>query len=171
MFLERVIGIFKLDVNTFEEIEHDVNATIQAAMVVAAVAFLSAVGSAVGAIIGDGPIFGSFFGSLIWTFVGWFLWSVITYYVGTSLFNGKATVDEMLRVIGFAHAPMMLAIIPCIGWFIGLVWTLVAGFIAIRQGLDLDNVNAFLTIAVGFVVYLAGRLVLGLITGGFSLLF
>jgi hypothetical protein len=171
MFLERVIGVFKLDVNTFEEVEHDANATIQAAMVVAAVAFLSAVGSAIGAIFGDGSIFGSFFGSLIWHFVGWFLWSAITYFVGTSLFNGKATIDEMLRVIGFAQAPLILGIIPCLGWFVGWIWALIASFIAIRQGLDLDNVNAFLTIAVGFVVYLAGSFVLGLITGGFSLLF
>jgi hypothetical protein len=166
-----VIGVFKLDVNTFEEVEHDPNATTQAAMVVAAVAFLSAVGSALGALIGDGSFFGSFFSSLVWTFVGWFLWSVITYYVGTSLFNGQATVDEMLRVIGFAHAPQILGVIPCCGWIVGWIWSLIAGFIAIRQGLDLDNVNTFLTVAIGFFVYLAGALVLGLITGGFSLLF
>lgn len=171
MFLERVIGVFRLDVNNFEEIEHDPNATVQAAMVVAAVAFLSAVGSALGAIFGDGSVIGSFFSSLIWSFAGWFLWSVITYYVGTSLFKGQATVDEMLRVIGFAQAPLILGIIPCLGWFVGWVWSLIASFIAIRQGLDLDNVNTFLTIAIGFFAYLAGSLILGVITGGFSLLF
>jgi hypothetical protein len=91
--------------------------------------------------------------------------------VGTSFFNGQATVDEMLRVIGFAHAPQILGVIPCLGWIVGMIWSLIAGFIAVRQGLDLDNTNTFLTIAIGFVVYLAGAFVLGLITGGFSLLF
>ncbi len=28
----RIIGVFKLDVNTFEEIEHDEGATVQAAI-------------------------------------------------------------------------------------------------------------------------------------------
>jgi uncharacterized membrane protein YeaQ/YmgE (transglycosylase-associated protein family) len=60
----------------------------------------------------------------------------------------------MLRVIGFAYLPMLLSIIPCIGGFIGIIWALAAGFIAIRQGLDLDNTKAFFTVVIGAVVYL-----------------
>jgi hypothetical protein len=86
--------------------------------------------------------------------------------VGTNLFGGKATVDEMLRVIGFAYAPQMLSIIPCIGGLVGWIWSLIAGFIAIRQGLDLDNTKAFLTVLVGFIVYVIGNIVVGAIIGG-----
>ena len=75
----------------------------------------------------------------------------------------------MLRVIGFAYSPQILNIIPCVGWIIGGIWSLIAGFIAVRQGLDLDNTKAFLTIAVGFVVYIVIFIVLGLIFGGLSL--
>jgi len=168
---ERIIGIFKLDVNTFEEIEHDPSATGQAAIIVAVVAFLAAFGSGVGASIGGGSFLGSFFGTLLWTFVAWFLWSLVTYLVGTMIFEGQATLDEMLRVIGFAQVPQVLGIIPCIGWIIGMIWSLIASFIAIRQGLDLDNVKAFLTVVIGFLVMAVGNLLINMFLGGVRLLF
>jgi hypothetical protein len=171
MLLDRIIRVFKLDSGVFEEVEHDQEATIQAAIIVAIVAALSAFGSAFGAIIGDRSIIGSFLGSLVWAFVGWFLWSAVTYFVGTSFFKGKATLDEMLRVIGFSYAPQMLAIIPCFGGIVGWLWSLVAGFLAIRQGLDLDDTNACLTIIIGFFLYMIGFAVLGMLTGGLFWLF
>jgi hypothetical protein len=157
----RIMGVFKLDVNTFEEIEHDESATGQAALVVALVALLAGVGSGLGARIGNGDFLTSFIFTLIWAFVGWFLWSAVSYFVGTSLFGGKATLNEMLRVIGFAQAPQLLGIIPCLGGLVGAIWALIAGFIAIRQGLDLDNTKAFLTALIGFGVLLVGYLIIG----------
>ena len=171
MLLDRVVRVFKLDTKVFEEIEHDPNATIQAAIIVTIVALLSAFGSAFGAIIGDRSTIGSFFSSLVWAFLGWLLWSAVTYFVGTSVFKGRATLDEMLRVIGFSYAPQMLAIIPCFGGIVGWLWSLLAGFLAIRQGLDLDDTNACLTIIIGFFLYLIGFAVLGTITGGLFWLF
>jgi hypothetical protein len=47
--IERIIGVFKLDPQTFEDVEHDPTATAQAARVVAIVAFIGAVGSGFGA--------------------------------------------------------------------------------------------------------------------------
>jgi hypothetical protein len=168
--IDRIIGVFKLDVATFESIEHDPNATTQAAIIVAISAVLSGIGSGFGG-FGDSGFLVSFITTLVWTFIGWFLWSLVSYFVGTSLFRGQATMDEMLRVIGFAYAPQFLSIIPCIGGIIGAIWSLVAGFIAVRQGLDLDNVSALLTIVVGFIVYIIGFAILGLILGGFGALF
>ena len=167
MLVDRVIGVFKLDKDVFEEIEHDANATIEAAMIVGIVALVSAFGGAIWAAIGDNSVVGGFFNSIVSIFIGWFLWSAITFYVGTTLFKGKATLDEMLRVIGFAHAPQMLGVIPCIGPIVGGIWSLVAGFIAVRQGLDLDDTNAFLTIVVGFIPYVIARWILGLVFGMF----
>ncbi|MGE5223004.1 MAG: YIP1 family protein [Omnitrophica WOR_2 bacterium] len=160
MLFNRIIGVFRLDPATFEEVEHDQNALSQAAIVVAIVALLTGLGSGFTTIFGSRQFAGSFFSTLIWTFVGWILWSVATYFVGTSLFGGKADLGEMLRVIGFAYAPLMLGIIPCIGGLVGTIWALVAGFIAIRQGLDFENTKAFLTVIVGLAIYFIGWLVL-----------
>jgi hypothetical protein len=58
----------------------------------------------------------------------------------------------MLRVVGFAHAPMLLSLIPCFGWIIGLLWTLAALVVAIRQGLDVDTTQAAIVGVIGFVL-------------------
>ncbi len=168
---ERIIGVFKLDVNTFEEIEHDSAATMQAVIIVSVVALLAGLGSLIGAMVSGTASAGGFFGTLIWTFVGWLIWAAVTYFVGTTLFGGQATIEEMLRVIGFAYAPQLLSIIPCVGAFIGLIWSLIAGFIAVRQGLDLDNMKALITIFVGFIVIVIGNIVVGLLLGGSAALF
>ncbi len=167
----RILGVLKLDSNTFEEIEHDENATTQALIIVAIVALISALGSGIGSSIGGGGFIGNFISTLIWGFVGWLLWSVVTYFVGTALFKGQATVGEMLRVIGFAYAPQFISIIPCIGWIVGLIWTLAAGFVAVRQGLDLDNMKAFFTIVIGFIVVAIGYALIGIVLGGIGSLF
>jgi hypothetical protein len=75
-----------------------------AAIIVAIVAILASLGSGFGNIIGGGNFLTSFFTTLVWTFVGWLLWSVVSYFVGTTFFGGKATLNEMIRVIGFAYA-------------------------------------------------------------------
>lgn len=149
---DRILGVFKLDVPTFESIEHDQSATGQALLVVVLAAILSGLGSGIFSIFSDRSFVSSFIGGIIGALIGWLAWSVVSWFVGTNFFGGKATVDEMLRVIGFSTAPLMLGIIPCIGQFVGWIWSLVAGFIAIRQGLDLDNTKAFLTALIGFVV-------------------
>ena len=104
-----------------------------------------------------------FLGSLIGVLLGWLLWSTVTWFVGTRFFKGEADLGQMLRVIGFAYIPMVLSIIPCMGGFIGIIWAIAAGFIAVRQGLDLDDMKAFFTVVVGAVAYIALTGVLNLI--------
>lgn len=162
MLMERIMGVFRLNVPTFEAIEHDRNATSQALIVVLIAAVANAIGNGLTAQTAGGSLLGSLLTGLIWTLVGWLLWSLITYAVGTMLFKGQATPDEMMRVIGFAFAPQVLAVIPCIGGLIGGLWSLVAGFIAVRQGLDLDDLRSFLTVLIGFAVYLPGHFLISL---------
>jgi hypothetical protein len=164
-----MIGVLKLDVNTFEDIENDQNATSQAATVVFLAAILAGIGSGIGGGLTDSSFIGGFLSAFIGVFVGWLIWSVATYFVGTTLFDGQADMGEMLRVVGFAFTPQLLGIIPCIGWIVGGIWTLIAGFIAVRQGLDLDNTKAFLTILVGLIVYIILNSILNLLLGPIGL--
>jgi hypothetical protein len=153
--LARIIGVFKLDVKTFEEIEHNTGLTMAAAVIVVLVSLVSGVGNGLFNTFRDKSFFSGFLGSLISVIVGWLIWSAVTWFVGTRLFKGEADLGQMLRVIGFAYLPMLLSIIPCVGSVIGIIWTLIAGFIAIRQGLDLDNSKAFLTVLIGAVFTLS----------------
>ena len=166
---QRILGVFKLDVQTFEAIEHDESATGQAALIVLAVAVLGGLGSIAASSMVDTPTgSGGFFGSVINTFVSWLVWSYLTYFIGTRFFGGEATPGEMMRVIGFAYAPQLLGIIPCLGTLVGLIWSLAAAFIGIRQGLDVSNGKTALTIIVGLIVYIGIAIVVGLLFGGFS---
>ena len=78
--------------------------------------------------------------------------------MGDKLFGGTASWGELLRTLGFAHAPsllLVLAVLPILGWAVrGVVgiWMLVAGFIAVRQALDFGNGKTFLTVVVGWVL-------------------
>lgn len=171
MLVDRVMGVLRLDADTFEEIEHDPNALSEAAIVVTVVALLSAIGQGIGA----SNFIPAFLSSLVWAYIGWFIWAVVTYFVGTSLFQGKADIPEMLRVLGYAQAPRVVGIlsfIPCVGFLIAIlawVWALVAAFIAVRQGLDVDNVQAAITVLVGWFVIFVGSLLIGVLLGGVSL--
>jgi hypothetical protein len=152
--LNRILGVFKLDVKTFEEIEHDTSLTFPAVIIVLLVSLVSGVGNGLFNGFIHQSFMGGFFGSLIGVLLGWLLWSVVTWFVGTRFFKGEADLGQMLRVIGFAYAPMILSIIPCVGGLIGIIWAIAAGFIAIRQGLDLDDLKAFFTVVVGALAYI-----------------
>jgi hypothetical protein len=148
----RIVGVFKLDVATFEEIEADETATMQAALIVLVIALIGALGAGASASFMQVGFLNSFASSFVSTVVAWLVWSAVTYFVGTAFFGGQSDLGQMMRVLGFAYAPQILSIIPCIGWLIGLIWSLAAAFVAVRQGLDLDNTKALLTIIIGAIV-------------------
>lgn len=153
-FVQRMIGAAKLDIATYEEVEHDEGATNQAAAVVAIVAVCSAIGGA-----GDGG--GGIIAGPIAALIGWLIWSAVTYFIGTRLFKGVATWGELLRTIGFAQAPGVLMILGGVGLIGGLaaaaasIWMLVAGIIAIRQALDVGTGEALITAFLGWLCYVA----------------
>lgn len=149
--VDRMVGAAFLNVDTYEDVEHDDTATGQAAAVVAMVAVATAIG---------GWNFGvtAVVGGAVTALLKWLIWAGITFFVGTKLFGGTATWGELLRTLGFAQAPgilAVLAIVPMLGWVVLLVvslWVAVAAFIAIRQALDISNGKTFLTVLVAFLV-------------------
>jgi hypothetical protein len=172
--LDRIMRVIKLDKSVYAEVETDQMATSQAAIVVAVVAVLSAIGSGIGTLVsarGEGFIL-AFLVAILSAFLGWLVWAAVTYFVGTSLFQGEATMGEMLRVIGFAQAPLMLNIlsfIPCLGPIISLaawLFSLYTGFLAIKEGLDLDTNKTIATVVIGWIVAFIVNLAIGMIFGG-----
>lgn len=175
--IDRIMGVFRLDADTFSQIEHDESATSQAALIVLAVGLLGAIGGAIGALIGDGNAILTFILQLIGAFIGWALWAAVTYFVGTNFFQGKADIGEMLRVTGFAQAPQLLSLlsfIPCIGGLIALagwIWSLAAMVVGIREGLDIDTTQALVTGFIGWVLVVIIKVVVGLTVGGMAAMF
>ena len=147
--VQRMIGASFLSVDTFEEVEHDETATLQAAGVVAMVAVAQALGGWAGGVTG-------MVGGAVGAIVGWAVWAGLAYLIGTKLFEGQATWGQVLRTIGFAQAPGLLfvfGILPLTWMFLWVVplWMMVSGFIGLRQALDIGNAKTLLTIVVGIV--------------------
>lgn len=156
-FTERVIGAARLNVDIYEEVEHDTGATPQAALVVAMVAIATAIGG-----LAQGAAGFAF--AVVVSIIGWLFWAGITYLIGDKLLGGTATWGELLRTLGFAQAPgilLMLSIAPRVGWLVQLVvglWMLSAGVVAIRQALDFGTGRAIATALLGLVPYAALRI-------------
>jgi len=152
--VDRMMGAAFLSIDTFEEVEHDETATLQAALVVVMVAVAGGIGAYHRGLVGSFGVAGA-------ALVGWAVWAGITYLVGTKLFHGTATWGELLRTLGFAQAPgilLLLGFIPLLGSILHMVvslWMLVAAFIAVRQALDFGNGKTFLTVLVGWLIYIA----------------
>ena len=164
---ERMIRAAKLDVSLYEEVERDPTATNQALLVVVIASVCSGIGSGVGSlIVGLGAMelmIGLVAGAIL-ALIGWFIWSFITYFIGTRLFKGpetEATYGELLRCIGFSNSPSILGIlsfIPLVGGLISFVvsiWSLIAMVIAVRQALDFTTGRAIITCIVGWIVMVA----------------
>jgi len=167
--VDRMIKAAMLDVKTYEEVEHDQEATTQALTVVLIAAVASGIGTALGGIfspLGIGFSIGALIFGVIFALIGWVVWSVVVYFVGTSLFAGKATIGEVLRTVGFAESPGVVAIIsfiPVLGGLISFavsIWTLVAMVVAVRQALDFTTGKAIVTALVGWVIMLVVTVIL-----------
>ena len=151
--VDRMRGAALLDVNTYEAVEADRNATGQAFVVVVIVAICQGIGAYEGGAVG---IIAGVMGAIL----GWLLWSGVTMLVGTKLFGGTADWGELLRTLGFAQAPGVLAVMGVVALLrlpLGLLiplWQLVTGIVAIRQALDFGTGKAVLTAIASFVVVL-----------------
>jgi hypothetical protein len=169
MLFERMMRAARLDSNLYEEVEHDINATSQAATVVGIVALCAGLGNAIAvAMAGNtGGAIGAFIGQIIGAYISWVAWSYITYWVGTTMFKGVATPGELLRTVGFAQTPgalNILAFIPFLGGlvaFVAGIWALVAGVIALRQALDITTGQAIITTLIGIIPLLLISCLLG----------
>jgi len=174
-FVDRVVGAARLDAKVYEEVEADPTAMGQAMAVVAAAALAAGIGS-----IGSGAT--GAVAAVVGGIVGWFLWAVVTWLIGTRLLpepGTSADLGQMLRTIGFSAAPGLLnvlGIIPFIGVlvsFVAAVWQLVAMVVAVRQALDYRSTGRaalvcfigwvfYLTVTIGFAFMMGmGRTVLG----------
>ena len=167
-FVERVVGAARLDARVYEEVEADATALGQAMAVVAAAALASGVGS-----FSSGAM--TAVGAVVAGFVGWFVWALLTWLIGTKLLpepGTSADLGQLLRTLGFSAAPgvlNVLGIVPLLGWvvwLVAMVWQLAAMVVAVRQALDYRSTGrAVLVCFVGWIVYLAISIGITLVMG------
>ena len=152
----RMLRAARLDATVYEEVEHDRDATVQAAIVV--------VGTSIAMGIGLGVSAGDFV-TLLWVIafglIGWALYAWITYFVGTRIFAGPETQadwGELARTLAFANSPRALLIfglVPALAAVLLTVvgiWVLITTVVALRAALDFSTGRAIGTAIVGWIV-------------------
>ncbi len=99
--------------------------------------------------------------SIIGNLIGWVVWATVIYIVGTRMFvtsNAKVGFVGMLRALGFANSPQLLAfasLIPGVGQFLQVaiqLWGLSAMVVAVKQSLDYDS--TFKAVGVVLLAYI-----------------
>jgi hypothetical protein len=176
--VSRIVRVLRLERAVFNEVEADSSATGQAWTIVIIAAISAALAGVVQELV-TGPRFGNpiigLVNGLVTTLIGFLVWALVVHFVGTRLFGGTASLGEMIRTLGFAYSPYLFGIlgaIPLVGGlivFILSVWSIITGYLAVREGLDLGNTKAISTIIISFVVLLLVALVLGLVFGAIAL--
>lgn len=155
--VQRIMRIVTLDTAVYEEIQNDQAANLEVALIVLVSSLLAAVGAAAGS---EGFV-GAFLIRLVaGILLNWLLWSFVTLFAGTRLFGGQGSFMGMARALGYASAPRALGILGifgCLGGLVGVAgWalSLVAGFLATRETLELSTEKAIITVAIGWVLVL-----------------
>jgi hypothetical protein len=170
--MQRLRRLAMLDTTVFDEVRGDKNSTIPA-ICVAVLATLSAglggwlwwlfadFGSS-GKVFVESVILGSILSVILWG-----VWVAITYVMLTQVFRARADVNELVRVMGFATAPLALTIlmfIPGLDFGIGLAATglfFATTVLAVQSATDAPAGKALVATAAGFAVW---AIFLGLFT-------
>ena len=172
--LGRMLGAARLNVNTFEEVEKDGGATVQALLVVIIVTIASVAGALLGG--ADVNVVGALGVGVIRGVLSWALWALVTWVVGSTILKTETTEadwGQLARGTGFAQTPGILnlfSFIPVVGWLISLatfVWTFAAMIIAVRQSLDYTStLRAFFVILIAFIPVVILNAIVFVLTGG-----
>lgn len=159
------------DASFYRQAANDDRYSQQALTIVMVVAALSGVGAFLSNIFSAnfiGAIVGLVLG-IGFAIVGYFVWVYVVQYVGAQFFQGRATVPQLQRTLGYAYVPTVLgffSFIPCLGGLVALagsLWALACGFFAVREVHQLDDGKTLLTVIIGWVVVMVLTAIVGLI--------
>jgi hypothetical protein len=119
--ITRLKRLANLDLTVFEEVRNDSTATLSGVLIAACALFLSGIGGWLWWVIKDYPtaddsplpandilVHSAFIGSVLATVLWGFLWLFVAYIMLTQVFHQRAYVEQLLRVMGLAAAPIAL---------------------------------------------------------------
>lgn len=158
IFTDRIIRAAKLEVRLYQQAKAHKKAMDHAILVV----ILAGLAAGVGSMAGRG-LPGILLGSIA-ALIGWGVWALSAYLIGTTLLpepRTKADMAEFARTVGFAASPGLahvLGIIPPLAatvLFVTLMWMLLAMVVAVKEALDYVSTERAVGACVpGWIVYL-----------------
>ena len=172
--LARMLGAARLDSHTYEDVERDRGATLQALAIVIMVTIASLVGELLSGEEID--VVRSVIAGVVLGVIGWALWALVTYIIGATICktaDTEANWGQLARCTGFAQTPGLfnvLSFIPVVGGLIVLVafiWSVAAMVVGVRQALDYTStLRAFFVVVVSAIPWVVLYIIVLVITGG-----
>ena len=107
--LARMLGAARLSVDTYEDVEHDNGATIQALAVVIIVSIAFFVGRLLAG--DDSDVVSALLVGIVGGVVSWAVWALFTYVIGATILKTEDTEadwGQLARGTGFAQTPGIL---------------------------------------------------------------
>ena len=176
--ISRMLGAARLNSATYEDVENDGSATLQALLIVIVVTIASFVGRLLSG--GDDiDVVRALIEGLVLGVAGWAIWALVTWMVGATILKTEQTEadwGQLARGLGFAQTPKLLYVfvfVPYVGGVIGLVafvWSFACMIVAVRQSLDYTStLRAFFVILISFIpvaiLYIIVAIIFFLIAG------
>jgi len=155
-FAQRFVGALRLDGSVYEEVANDPDAIAQAAGVAVTASVARAIG-VYSATTSGAAVLGSLSVLAFWPLAAFLVWLV------GNLLKSPADFGRVLRVVGFAMAPLILVALIVVPneWFRGgvllVTYAMLFGalVVGVRQGLRIDSGRAaFVCIIVAMMFFL-----------------
>ncbi|MGA9398314.1 MAG: YIP1 family protein [Anaerolineaceae bacterium] len=165
--LERIFRAIRLDKVFYREVADDPSLDTESVLIVILVSVISSLGTLTGQEGSWLAYIGAVANSIL---LGWLLWAVVAWFVGKHVLDGEGSLSGMLRGLGYASAPRLLGIfggLPIIGWIFSLaggILSLIAGIIAIREGMSVDTGKAIIIALLGGLFYIAVSVLIGVLS-------
>ena len=158
--------------DTYEDVEHDRGATLQALLVVVLVSVASGIGSLFRE---DTSVVDALVMGVVLGIVSWAVWALATWLIGSTILktaDTEADWGQLARGTGFAQTPGILTVLvflPTIGpiiFVVARIWQLVAMLIAVRQCLDYTSTwRAFFVVLIAAIPWLIIVGIVGAVLG------
>ena len=106
----------------------------------------------------------SIFRGLIFSIIGWLLWTVIIYFIGVKLLRYESDFGQLCRCLGLAYSPGIINILGAVKYFsftvfsITSIWTVLTFIFGVKQALGCTALNAFIIAVVSLIPYVVLRL-------------
>ncbi len=156
----RLAGAARLDRAVYAELRGNTDATPQALWLVALLGVAHALGGLMrGLAFGWNPWEGALFG-LAGELVFFVAASSAIYLLGRFALGGSATYGQVVRPLAFSSVPGLLVLVAAALSLVSqpagvavfpviIAWRLAAGFVAVREALELSNVRSAITVVAG----------------------
>jgi hypothetical protein len=165
--IERLFRAMRLEGLFYREVAEDASLDRESTLLVILVTLIASMGE----LTGKGGSWLAYLGTVANSLLlGWLLWAAVAWFVGSKVLGGEGSLAGMLRGLAYASLPRLLGVfagLPFIGWLFGLVagiLSLIAGIIAIREGMSVDTGKAIIIALLGGLFYIAVSVLIGVLS-------